>query len=336
MKLPLHLLAGALLLSAATASAKLPLIIVNGRNNHDWKATTESLRATLDGTGLFDVSVSTAPEDKVLPLPRPKVEDAAYLEAKQRHDELVKSLAPEQDAAWAKWQPDFSKYVAVVLDYNGPTWPEPMRKAFVDYVRGGGGVLLIHGANNSFPEWGEFNEMIGLGWRNAGFGVALTIDPATGGAVECCPGEASSAGAKHAFVVTTRQPGHPVLRGFPAEWLHATDELYHHMRGPAQGVTILASAYSDPQQRGSGRHEPVLWETAFGKGRVLTCSLGHLWPGDKDRSAVQCVGFQTLVARGAEYVATGKVTLDVPADFPTKDKPLIVEPAAVKWSAEKR
>lgn len=326
----------ALLLCAQTVLAKLPVLIVDGRNNHDWKTTTESLRATLESTGLFDVSVSTAPEDKVPPLPRPKVEDAAYLEAKQKRDALVKALGTEMNAAWAKWQPDFSKYAAVVLDYNGAAWPEPMRKAFVEYVRGGGGVLLIHAANNSFPDWNEFNEMIGLGWRKAGFGVALTIDPSNGAAVECCADEASGHGAKHAFVVTTRQPAHPVLRGFPAEWLHAKDELYHHMRGPAHGVTILASAFSDPQQRGSGRHEPVLWETAFGKGRVLTCSLGHLWLGDTTRDSVQCVGFQTLVARGAEYVATGKVTLDLPADFPTKDQTSIVDPAAVKWPSQKR
>ena len=87
--------------------------------------------------------------------------------------EVVKTLQPAMDAAWAKWSVDFSKYAAVVLDYNGQMWPEPMRKAFVEYVRGGGGVFLVHAANNSFPDWAEFNEMIGIGWRKAGFGVAL-------------------------------------------------------------------------------------------------------------------------------------------------------------------
>ena len=98
-------------------------------------------------------------------------------------------------------------------------------------------------------------------------------------------------------------------------------------------MTVLASAFSDEKERGSGRHEPVLWETAFGKGRVITCSLGHCWLGDKEFDSLQCVGFQTLLARGVEYVATGKVTLQVPANFPSKEKQSLTEPRAMTWSA---
>ena len=126
-----------------------------------------------------------------------------------------------------------------------------------------------------------------------------------------------------------------MLREMPAEWLHSKDELYHHMRGPAKGVTILASAFSEEKERGSGLHEPVLWETAFGKGRVLTCSLGHCWVGDKEFESLQCVGFQTLLARGVEYVATGKVTLALPANFPTREKESLIEPRAATWSVRK-
>ena len=147
--------------------------------------------------------------------------------------------------------------------------------------------------------------MMGLGWRSGGFGTCLTIDPATGKTVECCKDEASGHGSKHAFTVTTRAPEHPVLRGLPTEWMHGKDELYHHMRGPAKNVTILASAFSNEKERGSERHEPVLYETAFGKGRVLLTTMGHSWNGDTEFDSLHCVGFQTLIARGAEYVATG-------------------------------
>ena len=202
----------------AVSGAKPSILILDGRNNHDWRTTTDALRATLESTGLFAVEVSTAPEDLAPPMPvKPKVEDAAYLAAKQQRDEVVKSLRPAMDAAWAKWAVDFSQYRAVVLDYNGASWPEPMRKAFVEYVRGGGGVFLVHAANNAFADWTEFNAMIGIGWRKAGFGVCLTIDPATGKAVECCKDDATSHGSKHPFVVTTRTPEHPVLSGLPAE-----------------------------------------------------------------------------------------------------------------------
>ena len=80
----------------------------NGRNNHDWRTTTDALRATLESTGLFAVEVSTAPEDLAPPMPpKPKVEDAAYLAAKQQRDEVVKNLRPAMDAAWAKWSVEF-------------------------------------------------------------------------------------------------------------------------------------------------------------------------------------------------------------------------------------
>ena len=316
---------------SVVALAKPSILIVDGRNNHDWRTTTEALRATLESTGLFDVSVSTAPEDKAPPAPpKPKVEDAAYLEAKQKRDEIVKSLRPAMDAEWSKWSVDFSKYQAVVVNYNGPDWPKPMQQAFIDYVRGGGGVMLIHAANNGFANWPEFNDMIGLGWRKGGFGKCLVVNP-DGGVAECCADDSSGHGAKHPFIVTNRVPEHPVLRGMPVEWLHGKDELYHHMRGPAQNVTILASAFSDEKQRGTGRHEPVLWEVAFGKGRVLVCTMGHAWLGDTEWDGLHCVGFQTVVARGVEYVATGKVTLPLPAAIPTKEQASIVAPARVAW-----
>jgi type 1 glutamine amidotransferase len=310
---------------------KIPVLIINGRNNHDWKTTTASLKATLEATNRFDVSVSTAPEDKAGPPPkRPKVDDASYLEAKKNHDDLVKSLKPALETEWVKWTIDFSKYKAVIMDYNGPDWPKAMQQGFVEFVRNGGGVMLIHGANNAFGNWTEFNDMIGLGWRKGGFGKCLVINQ-SGQPEECCQGEDSGHGAKHPFVVTNRVPEHPVLRGMPLEWMHGKDELYHHMRGPAQKVTILASAFSDEKQRGSDRNEPVLYETTFGKGRVLSCTMGHHWPGDTESESLECVGFQTIVARGVEYLATGKVTLGVPASFPSKSASSFVKPQQIDW-----
>ncbi|MEY4484717.1 MAG: hypothetical protein RL693_2169, partial [Verrucomicrobiota bacterium] len=320
--------------SGVFAAEKTSVLIIDGRNNHDWRTTTESLQATLNRTGLFAVEVTTAPEEKIMSVPRePKGGDPAFAEAKGRYESLRKTQKSSAEAEWARWLPDFSKYAAVILNYNGAEWPAPMKKAFIEYVQGGGGVFLIHAANNGFSNWPEFNEMIGLGWRKGGFGVCLTIDPATGKPVECCADAATSHGSKHAFVITNRQPEHPVLRGLSLDWWHGKDELYHHLRGPAKGVTILASALSDTKQNGTGLHEPVLWETAFGKGRVLTCSMGHFWSGQTDWDALYCVGFQTLLARGMQYVATGKVTLDLPAAFKAKNEPDIAPPHRVAWTA---
>lgn len=308
------------------------VLILDGRNNHDWIRTTKALKDTLSATGLFEVEVSTAPEDKAGPAPRrPKVEDEAYLKAKAEHQARVKSLKPDLDARWANWDIDFSSYKAVILNYNGPGWPPAMKENFVKYVKNGGGVLLVHAANNGFSNWTEFNNMIGLGWRKGGFGKCLVINN-NGLPGECCAGDSSGHGSKHPFVVTHRKPEHPILKGLPLEWLHAKDELYHHMRGPAINVTILASAFSDKNQRGTGRHEPVLWEVPYGKGRVVVCTMGHVWKGDKDQTALDCVGFQTILNRSVDYLIDGSVGQSVPDKFPSRDQEILSVPVSVQDS----
>ena len=93
--------------------------------------------------------------------------------------------------------------------------------------------------------------------------------------------------------------------------MHASDELYSRMRGPGENMTVLGTAFSDPQNRGTGQDEPMLMALSYGKGRVFHTTLGH------DPEAIRCVGFVTTFARGVEWAATGKVTQKVPDDFPT-------------------
>ena len=116
-----------------------------------------------------------------------------------------------------------------------------------------------------------------------------------------------------------REPQHPILAGLPPRWLHAKDELYNRLRGPAENLTVLATAFSDSQKGGSGRHEPMLMTTTFGKGRAFHTALGHAGRGGKPEAQL-CVGFIVTLQRGTEWAATGAVTQKVPADFPTADK----------------
>src|SRR5439155_14809332 len=115
----------------------------------------------------------------------------------------------------------------------------------------------------------------------------------------------------------TRAPAHPIMRGLPAHWMHVKDELYDRLRGPAENVTVLASAFSAKEQSGSGEDEPLLMAVSYGRGRVFHTALGH--NNGPDISAQKCVGFITTLHRGVEWAATGKVTQKVPADFPTAD-----------------
>src|SRR5207248_666673 len=130
------------------------------------------------------------------------------------------------------------------------------------------------------------------------------------------PGAGGHHGAQHPFLVVTRAPDHPIMAGLPLQWMHTKDELYDSLRGPAENVTVLASAFSDPKSGGTGEDEPMLMAIPFGSGRVFHTALGH----NPDLTAQKCVGFIATFQRGTEWAATGKVTQKVPSDFPTADQ----------------
>jgi type 1 glutamine amidotransferase len=279
------------MLSSASAAEKIRVLIVDGQNNHNWQATTPFMKKALEDCGLFSVDVATTP-------PRPK------------------NTKEEQDAykaAMAKFSPDFSKYHVVLSNYNGDMWPEATRKALEEYVSSGkGSLVIVHAANNSFGGWTEYNEMIAMGWRDNKFGDRITLDDA-GKPKTVAKGQGPGAGhgRKHPFAVVIRDADHPVTAGMPVEWMHASDELYHGMRGPAKNVHLLATAFSDKSTGGTGEHEPMIWTVTYGKGRVFHTPMGH------DLEAMQCVGFVATLQRGTEWAATGKVTIPLPERFPT-------------------
>ncbi|MFM8217657.1 MAG: ThuA domain-containing protein, partial [Planctomycetaceae bacterium] len=178
------------------AEDRLRLLIVDGQNNHQWQAMTPLMKRELEATERFVVDVATTPPQG----------------------------APASE--WNAFRPDFGKYQVVLSNYNGQLWPEETRVALVKWVGKGGGLVIIHAANNAFPEWPEWNRMIGLGWRDAKFGPRLTIS-ARGVPVETKTGEGPGAGhgSLHEFTIDVRDDEHPVMRGMPLRWLHGSDEL---------------------------------------------------------------------------------------------------------------
>ena len=106
----------------------------------------------------------------------------------------------------------------------------------------------------------------------------------------------------------------------PPRWLHSEDELYDSLRGPAEAIAVLATAWSDPGTGGTARHEPVMMTIRYGKGRVFNTTLGHELKG------MQSVGFRTTFARGTEWVATGEVTLPAPTTLVGSAGPVVRTP----------
>ena len=185
------------------------------------------------------------------------------------------------------------------------------------FIENGGGLVVFHAADNSFPEWEAYNKMIGLGgWgdRTEKDGPYVYYNDAGELIRDETPGPGGAHGPQHEYAIQVRNTEHPITKGMPEKWLHTKDELYERLRGPAENMEILATTYASPDQKGSGRHEPALMVLEYGKGRIFHNIMGHA-----DYS-VQCVGFLTTMLRGAEWAATGKVTQEIPSDFPTKEK----------------
>ena len=58
----LFLLTLCVAVSSASAQDKIRLLIIDGQNNHNWKATTPVLVKIFESAGIFTVDVATTPE----------------------------------------------------------------------------------------------------------------------------------------------------------------------------------------------------------------------------------------------------------------------------------
>ena len=272
------------------AQAKKPIhvLIVDGFSNHDWKQTTTVTKWILEKSGRFQVDVSTIPADSI-----------------ER----------------TTWKPAFKKYAVVVQNTNNIQnpqlkWPAAAERELERYVKAGGGLYILHSGNNAFPHWAEYDKMIGLGWRPNSMGYALEID-SNKNIVRYPPGEGKGTGHGKRFNANIQILNrHPINKNYPNQWQTANTEVYNFPRGIAENLTVLSYAYDS-----SSTHKmwPVEWVVTYGKGHVYNSSMGHLWKDEIYPPAYRCIGFQTTMIRATEWLATGKVTYPVPANFPAKD-----------------
>ena len=282
--------------STFTAQSQLRVLIIDGFSNHDWKQTTAKTKQILEGSALFHVSVSTVPV--------------------------------QQNEVLEKWDPQFSNFDLVIQNTNNIhdrnlRWPSAIEKQLEAYVQAGGGLYILHSANNAFDHWKEYDKMIGLGWRAKESGFAVEIDKSRT-VVKIPPGEGEKTyHGKRSDMIIQLLTRHPINRGFPRQWKTPMLELYKYARGPAENLTVLSYGYDSATQK----NWPVDWVVQYGKGRVYNSSMGHLWKDDPDPVSYQCVGFQTTMIRAAEWLAKGKTTYRVPKNFPGKNK-LSLTPAS--------
>ncbi|MEO0508953.1 MAG: ThuA domain-containing protein [Verrucomicrobiota bacterium] len=275
-------------LVGATPDEKISVLIVDGFSNHDWKATTQAISSILRSDENFEIDVSTVPT---------------------KNSEL-----------WKAWNPDFNDYDLVIQNTNDisrkGSWPEAAKKSLERYVSGGGGLLIFHSANNAFPNWDEYNQMIGLGWRKKGYGRAIVIREDK--PVIIPTGEGGNTGhGKRVNAVITRLGDHPIHKGLPKKWMAADTEIYRYARGPAENISILSYA-NDAK---TGLNFPTEWVVGYGEGRVYNSTFGHYWRDLSEAPpGIRCNGFRTVLCRAARWLARAEITPTSPDNFPSADR----------------
>ena len=211
------------------------VLILSGRNNHDWRTSTPFMERILNDTGRFDVRLEEEPNGI-----------------------NADTLAP---------------YDVLIDDHCGPRWPEVTEKAIEAFVRSGRGLVIVHAANYPFvglvvlganqtrttitePVWEEWKRMVGPFW----------VDK---------DGVRTSHGARYSFKLKWTDPEHPILKGLDEDYYATDEFYTKFGYQPGVKVNVIATAYDDPKYRGTGKEEPVLMTLQYGQGRVFHTVLGH-------------------------------------------------------------
>lgn len=137
---------------------------------------------------------------------------------------------------------------------------ENSRKALMDFIKGGKGIIGIHAATDNFPTWPEGQEM--MGGKFAGH-------PWGGGGT---------------WAMSLEDAAHPLNKGFDGKGFKVKDEIYQIM-GPydREKQRILIKLDLEDQKTAEAAQKAkredkdfaVAWIKRCGEGRVFYCSLGH-------------------------------------------------------------
>lgn len=242
------------------ADVKPRVLILSGANNHDWKSTTPAIRAALEESGRFSVDV--------------------------------------EENVFAMTAGSFAPYAVVLSNFNtfgkdAPKgeWSAETKKAFLDHMAKGRGLVIVHAGSSGFYDWPEFQNLACGTWKDG-----------------------TSHGAIHVNRVSFSGEESPITQGLAPFWIR--DEFWQKTT-VAPGAKALASVTPDPAFKGSGKPENIIFTTESGGGRGFAIFLGH------DAEAMGNPAWRTLLQRGTEWAATGKVTIPPAKNWPaTKEDAL--------------
>jgi len=226
------------------SSKPIRVLLLSGRNNHEWQQTTPFLEKMFSQTGKFTFFVTNQP-------------DTLKMRDLQKFDVVLSN--------WNSW-PE-----------NDLRWPAETENALLQFINNGGGFVTFHASSSAFYKWPEFQEISTSAW----------IMDTT-----------SHAKVSETNVSITNKK-HPVTKGmkdfviFDELWLNAAINPKFEILGMASNQKITDEGL---------KSQPAIMVDSYGKGRIFHTILGH------DVKAMENEGFRTLLLRGTEWAATGKVS----------------------------
>ena len=216
-------------------------------------------------------------------------------------EEQVANLKPEALEPYAVILSNFNLFGK---DASVQVWDAAMRKAFMAHLEKGHGLVIVHAGSSVFYDWPEFQKLACGSWKDATGHGAIHIDR----------------------VIFTNAKS-PITAGLEPFWIR--DEFWQNT-GVDPGATALATVVSphapkdaakDPAKsapafapKGSPKpaasHNNILFTNESGGARGFAIFLGH------DALAMKNTAWRSLLQRGTEWAATGKVSLPPAKDWP--------------------
>jgi type 1 glutamine amidotransferase len=112
-------------------SKQINVLILSGRNNHEWQKTTPFLEKMFSQTGFFKTEITNQP-------------DTLKFSDFEKFDVVLSN--------WNSW-PE-----------NDLRWPEQTEKALLQFINNGGGFVTFHSSTSVFYKWPEFQEISTAAW----------------------------------------------------------------------------------------------------------------------------------------------------------------------------
>ena len=196
-------------------------------------------------------------------------------------EENVADMKPDSFVPYAVILSNFNTYGK---DAPTKTWDAATKQGFLDHLAKGRGLVIVHAGSSVFYDWPEFQNLACGTWKDG-----------------------TGHGGIHVNRVTFTDPDSPVTQGLAPFWIR--DEFWQKIH-VAPGAKALASVTPDPAFKGSGTPENILFTTETGGGRGFAIFLGH------DAVTMKNPAWRTLLQRGTEWAATGRVSIPAANDWP--------------------